>query len=593
MFKAVTTIVTIASVATAQYNQGYAQPAPQQNYDPYGNQYGAQARGGQYGSHSYQYAAHRFHKAGPLINPRYYKDILSNFKKCRQHKCDSLGRGYSEDIKTSISVVGAYTSCITACAADEAFRVVQDLKSNLAKLNDIGFAQLTTARKYLGGQGDYDVIGNCTRIDDSCCLPESYFVGWERLMIPVQIAGFDDDHEVETIVTPGADPVSAHDVARMVSVASYLKKCTAGADDLDIEWLDHIRFNCDPDTVRYLELIQHNVGHLVLAPKCVNLAPDGSCNDEKKSNPRATEFPEDMCVARFCALNGKTQEIDVPLVKPTIPATHWKDSCPSDTTVRVTGTGDDETIELRYERVPRNHLKYFTVTDGLPSASISSEDVLAAAASGTLDDLSCTYDQGFAVADAGDFFTAVPFTDSIEAAKVCPYQGLFEYCNMDQYASYLQRQLFDNDDCQVLDMRNADVDLPQFYGTLACLYKITVLKCDCMQAVLNCYEREYHFSEALAQTIGKAASILCGFLLCQRPSVYSLFGGQGSIEKARIMRELMSQVGLSVPSMASMPPATFAFLSFGLGMVACVTMKYISKKSRKAVVVEDGYRNLI
>lgn len=576
MLKAVSTIVTITSVATAQYNQyGYGQPAPQQNYGnqkQYGNQYG-----NQYGVRSYRSAAHSFHKPGPLINPKYYKSILSNFKKCRQHKCGSLGRGYSTDIKKSISIVGAYTSCVTACAADEAFRVIQDLKSNLAKLNDIGFAQLVIARKYLGGQSDYDVIGNCTRIDDSCCLPESYFVGWDRLMIPVSVAAIDTDHKVETVLTPGAKAVSADNVPRMVSVDSYLKKCTVGADDLDIEWLDHIRFNCDPDTVRYLELIQHNVGHLVLAPKCTNLAPDNACNKEKHDNPRATEFREDMCVARFCALNGKTQAIDIPLVKPTIPAEKWEDSCPSDTTVRVTGTGDDETIKIQYERIPRAHLLYFTVTKGFPSASIASADVLAAAANGTLDEVSCVYDQGLAVADSDDFFNAVTFNASlIEAAKVCPYQGLYEYCNMDQYASYLQRQLFDNDDCQVLDMRDSGSDLPQFYGTLACLYKITALKCDCMQAVLNCYEHEYHFSEALAQTIGKAASILCGFLLCQRPSVYALFGGQGSIEKARIMRELMSQVGLSVPSMASMPPATFAFLSFGLGMVAFVTTKYIA-----------------
>lgn len=587
MFKAVSTLViVIAGTATAQqyhdeqHQYGY-QGQPQRG-GQYG--YGHEQQGGQYG---YQ-RPHKFHKPGPLIDPNYYKTILSTFKGCKAHKCDKLGRGYSYDIKESISTLGAYTSCITACAADEAFRAIQDLKSGLAKINDIGFAQLVLARKYLSGQGDYDVLEKCTRIDGSCCLPEDYFTAWERIMIPVEVTGVNDNHHV----TVNAEtPETSETVTRMVSVDTYLKKCTADDSGLYVEWLDRLRFNCDTNTARYLELMQRNIGHLVLAPKCVNLAPDGSCNEVKNSNPRAEEFSDDMCVARHCAINGKTQPIEIPIVKPVIETRYWKDSCPSEQTTYV-GAGDSaDEIEIKYERIPSAHLKYFTITTGLPKTvtPVVLDQVVVNNDVASLD--TCEYTQGIAAADT---FEAVTFDEAaIAAAKVCPYTGLFEFCNMQQYATYLQKQLFDNDNCQVVDMRDVHTDQPQYYGTLACLYKITSLKCDCMQAVLNCYEREFHFTKALSKTIGKAASILCGFLLCQRPSVYSLFGGQGAIEKARIMRELMSQVGLSVPTMASMPPATFAFLSFGLGMVAFVTTKYIAKKSKKPVSVEDGYRNLI
>ena len=272
MFKAVT-LATLSTVALAQYpapqyGSGYAQPAqdyaaPQ--YGAYGApqyvapQYGAPQYGApQYGAaSSYQqgYAPHQFHKPGPLMDPKYYKDILSNFKQCKSHKCDKLGRGYSTDIKESISVLGAYTSCVTACAAEEVFRSVQHARAGLAKLNDIGFAQLTLARKYLGGQGDYDVIGNCTRIDDSCCLPEDYFTSWDRIMIPVDLTGINDLHHVTTTDAEGVE-FTEGSLPRMVSVSAYLKKCTRDSADVDVEWLDHVRFNCETTVVEYLEILR-------------------------------------------------------------------------------------------------------------------------------------------------------------------------------------------------------------------------------------------------------------------------------------------------------------------------------------------------
>jgi len=591
MFKAVSTLVfVIAGTATA----GYGAPQQQQQYQQRG-QFGSlqQQPAGRYGNqrNSYQ-RPHTFKKPGPLTDPKYYKTILATFKGCKIQKCDKLGRKYSKDIKEAIATLGEYTSCITACAADEAFRAVQDAKSGLAKINDIGFAQLVLARKYLSGEGDYDVIEKRTRIDDSCCLPEDYFTPWERIMIPVEVTGANDDFEV---TVNEETPKKTKSVTRMVSVDTYLKKCTAKetVGGLSVEWLDRLRFNCNVNTVRYLELMQRNIGHLILAPKCVNLAPDGSCNEDKTPNPRAESFSDDMCVARHCAISGKTQPIEVPIVKPVIKTKYWKDSCPSEKTVSSKSGGSGEEVELTFERVPSGHLKYFTITTGLPKL-VTPVDVKKAVLKKDTSALdTCTYTQGFSASTNG-VFTAVTFDEAaIKAAKQCPSTGLFEFCNMQQYATYLQKQLFDNDNCQVEDMRDALIDHPEYYETLSCMYKITSLKCDCMQAVLNCYEREFHFTKALSKTIGKAASILCGFLLCQRPSVYHLFGGQGAIEKARIMRELMSQVGLSVPTMASTPPATFAFLSFGVGMVAFVTTKYIAKKAKKSVAVQDGYRNLI
>lgn len=471
---------------------------------------------------------------------------------------------------------------------------VKKTQSTYAKYIDISFAQLKLVREYLGGKGDYDVLGKRTRIQGSCCLPEEKFTSFDRIMLHVNMTGADDSHSVETL-DMDLKKLGANVFPRMVSVSSYLKKCTRDETELSVQWLDNIRFTCNPVVVEYLEVLQRNIGHLILSPLCESSFPDGQCNNKTDPNPRAQEFKQDVCVAKFVEVDGKLQSIETPIIKKITPTQHWKHSCPDDKTVYNGATIDAaKKVTIKYYRIPRAELKYYTVTTGLPSfSSINVMQMLTNASSDGARMTGCQYKQGL-TAPSGDFFQPATIdSKALEAAKLCPYFGLHEYCNMDQYASYLQKNLFDNEACQVADMKRIKSEKEIIYNTLACAYKIATLTCDCMEAVLNCYEREFKFTEPLSHTVGKAASILCGFILCLKPSVFSLFAGQDAIEKANIMRNLMSQVGLSVPSMASIPPATFAFLSFGLGMVAFVATKYIAKKSRKPVEIEEGYRKLI
>lgn len=518
----------------------------------------------------------------------------------------------------------------------------------LWRRSDIGANQLVRARKTLGDEkvGDFDVLKEATSIEDSCCLPSDYFTPWDKIVIPIEIESMDTKYalqESKSIHHPadasvaGADSPPTFPVKhqRLVSVVAYLKKCNKDQNAVDpthykTSWLDAFDFNCIKATTEYLELLQRNVGHLILAPKCHQLAPPGACHYDGKPNPRSAPLDDDVCVARKAYVDGVEHVVDIPLVKKCTATTYWEDSCPDDILVDKSMTvmlqknaygnpqhnkeykhdsPDAPVYTLKYERVRKEHSEYFKISAGLPSLSSTSQLNVAALGPGQLKDLLtseiamisdldlCDNKQGL-VHEADQYMAKVITADDIAAARVCPYGGLFEYCNLRQYASYLQKQLFDNDDCQVVDMRTAYEDKDQYYGTLACLYKITTLKCDCMEAVLNCYEHEYHFTEALTKTIGKAASILCGFILCQRPNVYSLFGGSEAIQKAQIMQSLLSQVGLASAHVSSLPPATFAFLSFGLGMIAFITTKTIAKKtmnsrSSSTVTVDDGYRNLI
>jgi hypothetical protein len=174
MFKAVSIASVFAVVATAQQ---YAPPqyAPPQ-YAP-----------SQYGYNGYAPSRSKFQEPFPLIDPNYYRSIISGYSTCKSQKCNNLNKEYSTGIKESIATAGAYTSCVTACVAAEILKTYTDFKNSLAVAYDIGSARLVLSRKQLAGTGEYDVLGNRTRIGDSCCLPPDYFVKMEQIM--VNIAG--------------------------------------------------------------------------------------------------------------------------------------------------------------------------------------------------------------------------------------------------------------------------------------------------------------------------------------------------------------------------------------------------------------------
>jgi hypothetical protein len=528
----------------------------------------------------YHYQHVSFPKPDPIINPMYYADILSKFSGCKAHKCSS-NVTFTDNISDSIAQLGEYTSCVTGCAAEQMYDSIKDYKKTLGKAFEIGSARLIQAREYLSGEGEYDVLGQATRIGESCCLPTDYFIEWKKILIAVEIFTKDSDDKI--YVKESKMTVSENSqIPRMISVVTYLDLCTDPGTEVDADiWTDILEVNCNFKWVKYLQLLQHNIGHLIMAPKTNLLAPKGSCDTlirQTSDNPRAEAFLHDVCIAIKCNKNGVESTLDVPIIKPTIDTRYTHEGCPSDL---VKNTAKDVLLEIVYDRAYKNHVDYYTVTDGLPSEIQS--------------DSKCQLKRGLAAKPENeDFFTtdSEPSQHNMEAAKNCPYGGLLEFCNMKQYATFLQRQLFDVDTCQIVDMRDLSSDNTARLSTLACLYKTVSMKCDCMEAVLSCYEHQFNFKDAMAGTIGKAASILCGFILCLRPKVYTLFGGQHAIEQSNIMRGLLNQVGLSVPSVSQMPPASFAFLAFGIGMVAFVATKVVSKKTR-TVNHNEGYTQFI
>ncbi|KDO31186.1 hypothetical protein SPRG_19529, partial [Saprolegnia parasitica CBS 223.65] len=183
-------------------NTGYA-PQAKSGYG--GNNYAPRGKGGYGGGKSvyapkgkggddyapkgkgYNRKTVSFPPAYAIIDPDYYSTIFTGYQNCVAAKCDVLPSDYSATgINDRISTIAGYTSCVTACAAGQALETVEDFRTLLESVIEIGNDQLRQARVYLSGLGELDVIGERVHIGESCCLPNSHFASWERIMIPVK-----------------------------------------------------------------------------------------------------------------------------------------------------------------------------------------------------------------------------------------------------------------------------------------------------------------------------------------------------------------------------------------------------------------------
>ncbi|RHY19479.1 hypothetical protein DYB37_002935 [Aphanomyces astaci] len=601
------------------------------------------------GKASSNYKATTFAPAYQIIDPSYATTILTRYQECLAKKCTTLPSAYAATtVEDNLGTIAAYTSCVTSCAGAEALQTTQDFQALLGEVLSIGASQLKTVRKHLSGQdATFDAIAERIHIGESCCLPTDHFAEWSRILVPVTVAGIDtyippvttpkpddtyggygeydngyggddsyssdnydsqggdyedgaDDYDESypkqygsnyqllsaeervLIEQVSSDPVDDGTRADyLISAPEYLAACTGSPRPVSgNKLLDTI--TCDDAVTQYLHFLQSNVGHLILAADCDETAPDGACCNSAHSNPRASAFHNDVCVAYETTKGGKVSTVSVPFVKPVErSATTGRLVCPSDKLPKAVESDPD--FIINYQRVSYRDLKYFTVTSGLPS-KVTVTDHLT----------TCEYDRGLVgstIRKDGYFkVTDTPLgPGDIEAAKKCPSDGLFEYCSLDQYAGFLQTQLFDHSRCDIADLRLQNTDYASSYQTVACLYKIFTLKCDCMEAVLNCYTHASKFDNALSKTIGQAASILCGFILCQQPSVYSLFGEEFAIDHAILIKEFLQSAGLLTASQVT--PALTMLVSFGLGMIALVAAKKVTSPS--PVKIENGYQNLI
>jgi hypothetical protein len=519
----------------------------------------------------------------PVYNPDLVRKTLARYLGCKK-ACNADDSYHNTNIQQSIDQLGAYTSCVTKCAAKQMFHTSSEGKDTMTKLYNIGFDKLVKSREYLSGNGDFQAISkDPIRLEDSCCVSDDYFAPFEKIMVDVNAATYQnvpkgveeqfnargdnsDDYAIGDFLTSLDSSSDAVGEGRIVSMDALVSHCALLPEDRDAFMTNVLAAEfCDHYDVfmRYLNLLKVHVGHLILKTK----PPSCHKPDEENANqynPEASPVTDKLCVAKsyhFVDSDGfptsTSQAIDCPWAKrKPVDGVCYSDFIPQDSGYMF----------VEYD-MDLNH-DFHVITGGLPS--------------GVDTDNACVYDLNFS-AEYNTLYESdhkysgqqVVSQDNVNALAACMNND-FEYCNVAQYAEFLHSQLY-VEDCDGND-------------ALACLYKVETLKCDCMDAVLACYSSGGHFTTELTETIGSAASILCGFLLCQEEGVYSLFGGDVAFERANVMRELLANIGLANAS-SSLPAATFAFLAFGLGMVAFFTTKFIT--SSKKLSVSDGYRNLI
>ncbi|RHY42651.1 hypothetical protein DYB26_003221 [Aphanomyces astaci] len=559
------------------------------------------------------------------FDPNHHKAVFSHFRTCSsQCSKDDSYDPYAGDPWGAFASLGGYTACVSSCLAHEILQLVTYYKSTYAKLLDVTENQLRLTKGYIAGTTDFDLIGNRTHVGYSCVLPDEYFIKWANVVVEVPIY-FDNRGNGYT----DTDPVYGS-LVRADKYLSYCNNVVQGDTSIDFNALDDanglggLKVACNQALISYLTEVKQTIGHSILHPQLASTVPDGSCTKRTnchvtlKPNPKATAFTAPyVCVAEktlahYAATIGypfylnENREDDYAYLQDLVirPVNGDTGAC-DDVVINSTSDGDEYTpLTISFKKVPSHHLELFTIS-GLPSYF---GDAGKCTLEGTLGDAGAaaiTHNDADCVKHVDTDVYAHPTED----APLGAYQtGAFEFSNARQYLNHLAFHATYSGICEGFEdntvgrLSTADqingnpVTNPSVFEnepySIACLYRVFSLKCDCMQAVLQCYSLQAQYTTALGKTLGRAASVLCGFVLCQKASVYKLFLNAQGVAHTTILAEVLLQA-TSDHVQSSLPMASAALVSFGLGMVAFVAAKTLKSASAKKSSMDDGYANLI
>ncbi|KDO26537.1 hypothetical protein SPRG_07939 [Saprolegnia parasitica CBS 223.65] len=568
------------------------------------------------------------------IDPSHFSSILGSFKNCVSTctKTTSYADA-SKDAWTAFGTLGRYTACATSCVATEVLNTVGYYKSTYGLIYDVYANHLEQTKKYLAGASDFDMIGNRTRVDYSCCLPNEYFVPWEQ--VTVEVFAFyepaDKSFSATTKLNGNGIPVN-------VRADKYLDYCAQDKGTnpkltaFEANYLDGadgtggLKLYCDAGLFYYLSTLKGNLGQQIIHPDYAKQVPNGACTKRTNCDVTLKPNPVGVCYDGSVCVVEKTRIVDeagasvdsddeydyltdIVVTKPS-----EKGTC--DKVKLLWNNKKNRYLELTMLKVSGASLNLFKVS-GLPRFEPATRQCAFSGELGTRDIKTVNKLAVNWVWDPIDWFCSewYQWIDFKAGDGKRYHHGNVEYCNARQYANHLTRELFDYTQCpfynfqldqdkSIADLyQNEDSDgtkLTTLYGffdfnpgySIACLYRIVSLKCDCMRAVVNCYENENAYTSVLGKTLGRASSILCGFILCQQPSIYRMFADADGLRHTVIMQEILLQTNL-LDATSTSSIAAMVLVSFGLGMVAFVAVKHALASTHAKSTMEDGYRNLI
>ncbi|CAK4658339.1 hypothetical protein LEN26_013552 [Aphanomyces euteiches] len=564
----------------------------------------------------------RFKAPFKAFDPNHHTAVFAHFRSCASvctKNDDYTPYASNSDAWAALAAIGSYSACVSSCVAHEILQLVTYYKSTYAKLLDITENQLRLARGYIAGTTDFDLIGNRTHVGYSCCLPDYYFVPWSKITIPVPIYFQDQARYVPE--APLDESPSSTSAPAYVRADTYLKYCNnvGDGDDDNVDWnaiddgngIGGLKISCDHDLVAYLTEVKQGLGQSILHPYYAQSVPDGACtkrancNVNLKPNPKGVSLPPYVCVAEktlaYYASNrglfSENKEDDASYLTELVYKEVNSDTGNCDPLTFLSNPSDNSTwLTITFKKISSKHIDVYTVIN-LPRSNY---------------DYYCdlSYNVSITKLPNSTDLTCLRYIDTAEYwsiwGKYYYHHGAVEYCNAKQYVNHLQFHATYTGTCEgyedVVDVQtlkqqyitgSAQVPGRPYWDetySIACLYRIFSLKCDCMQAVLNCYTQYAHYSGIVGKTLGRATSILCGFVLCQKESVYKLFMNAQGLSHTQILAEVLLQATGQLESSAWNPAST-AFLSFAAGMLAFVAAKQLAPRAKSTM--EDGYANLI
>jgi len=625
------------------YQYGYEQPGHYDNYEQGYNNHGY--HGG------YHAKKHYDRKDMTIVDPKAFFYLMSSFEQCKKHKCEQYGYDnyeYSDDYKTMLSSVGEYVSCNMACGAATLVKASCKMAEDVNKVYQIAKHQL----EYVSGKVEDEKIRDMhLKIGESCILAESEFVDYtyitgtfnnivdgidyhlsldqlrerchnqhsrevlafEAAGIPKKICTDDVKHTLNRLHRNAGKNVLSEHCGYRDNTCSQVLQSNPRSSQISQSTLcqpKHFRMRV-VDTTKsegdYGYVQDHvglDLGDVVLgiqSAECDMIESDVTnkivakktfiTKKELKHLTKAYEDCEEAdrithLVSQYATYNKKKEtwklhkdlafDFQMPFRK-----MHTRD--------RFLQINDN--LPSKVKAVPEIDSHLAQVTSDIKMKEYT--DNIANAENSFASDF-CEYDESL-TEDVKNLDIGADMIKALGKEKCVAGKNGYEFQRLEQWKDVVAESLTDDHGCKIEYLSDKAHLEPSMTSTLVCAKRIADMKCQCMNAVINCFQQNgYKDSNAVTQTVGKVAALLCAQFLCMSPMNFAQMSGLGAFRAAKVMKVILAQANLaSDPSMSSLPPASFAFLAFGMGMFAFVVTQAVLKKRRRSVSESGSTKSLL
>jgi hypothetical protein len=581
-----------------------------------------------------------FKKSYTLFDEKEWWKLYSSYDQCKSHKCKQYGYEsyeYSDDYKQMMSAVGNYVTCNVACAAATFVKATCKQSEYYNKLYWMADAQLQS----LDGKDAAAIRDMHLKRGEACILQDDEFVNYEDIAIQIndihekEGAGY---VSADTLLKHCQRKDLYATASASGLLPPYDTKQTKYSCSKDLtRYLDALKSGAGSDILSHdCTLREGACTHVLQAnPRAAPIEESQLCElqgykfvvMDKHDDIEEVMFIENLYKYGFVGQCEAEEPVTLQdeIRKAAIDAI-LKDSegCEQEAEIKsfisrnfklITTDEKNPFYKIKGGRTIKRyavnklrgtHGRYVTVNGNLPSkkreesardAKLAEITTMIMEKKSEDDDndinlsVKCKYEAALLnIKKEGELYALqdeaeMKVDNVIEAtgtADCVAGEVGYEFQNVKQFSTYLYEMLTSEKGCSQSDLVSATSVNPAMVYTYKCAQKVYDMQCQCMNVVLNCFQEQgYYEGNAATKTIGKVFGLLCALLWCKVPKNFAFMNGVQAFRSAQMIKVVLAQANLlDAPTMSSLSPASFAFIAFGMGMVAFVVTQAVLKTRR-------------